>query len=120
MSYTGIILPSQPLISPGNTGTFDGQPNIIGAFFMINVSAVSGTATPTLDFSIKCFDPASNSYFNIAVITQITTTGKYVGLIYPNASGAIYQILPAGYRIEWVLGGTNPSFTTSISVCYLE
>lgn len=121
MSLQSILLPSTTVTANGNTGTATTLPtNTRGAIFNFNVSARSGT-NPTLALSLQWLDPASNTYITLATLSNITGTGDTTKVIYPGAAAATaYDILPGSYRWAWVVGGTNPSFTFSIGVNYLN
>src|SRR4051812_27457108 len=118
-SFTQILKASGAVTATGNTTAVNGIVGIIGAIFYIKVTAVSGTL-PTLDLALQALDPASNSWVTLASLAQKTTAdGMHAYIVYPNASGAIYQVLPAQYRWLYTIAGTNPSFTFSIGVSYL-
>jgi hypothetical protein len=113
-----ILVASAAHTISGNSDTITGIVDCVGAVILVNVSAASGT-TPTLDFTLQTLDPASATWVDLASLTQITTTGRVTKIVYPNASGALYQVLPFPYRIKWVIAGTTPSFTFSIGINYL-
>lgn len=79
------------------------------AIFVLDVTAASGT-TPTLDVTIETYDPVSNKWDTIVTFTQKTgtgtewkhslDTGKKLGNI---------------IRAKYVIGGTSPSFTFTVS-----
>jgi hypothetical protein len=80
--------------------------------FFVDVTAVGGTS-PTLDIYIDIQDPASGKWVNQDKITPtpITTTGTWAIAL---------QVRSTRYRVRWVLGGTNPSFTFSIGVVVIK
>jgi hypothetical protein len=78
--------------------------------FFLNVSSVSGT-NPTLDIFIDIRDPASGNWVNQDKFPTVTSTGTWA-LALPVRS--------TRYRVRWVLGGTNPSFTFSIGVVVIK
>lgn len=117
-SFSSILFPSTVVTATGNTTATNGIAGIIGALFFINISAISGTL-PTLTLTLQVLDPASGNWINLVTESALNSTGETVYTIYPNASGAIYQVLPAQYRWHYAIGGTTPSITFSIGVCYL-
>lgn len=117
-AFNTTLFASATKTASGNTDTVNGIVGIIGAVFFINVSAVSGSS-PTLDLTLQALDAATNAYVDLVSIAQITATGRVTKIVYPNASGAIYQVLPAQYRWKYAIAGTNPSFTFSIGANYL-
>lgn len=117
--FTDILKASGATTATGTTDAVPGIAGIVGAVFYINVTAASGTL-PTLDLALQGYDPASNTWNTLASLAQKTTAdGMTVKIVYPNASGAIYQVLPPAYRWQYTIGGTLPSFTFSIGVAYL-
>lgn len=119
MAFSGTLWPSSTISAGGNTSTVQDLPNVAGAIFFVDVSAMTGTS-PTLQFTLQAYNPASTSYIDVADFTLISATGTYHEIVYPNAAGAIFEVLPV-YRIKWVLGGTSsPTATFSIGVNYLN
>ena len=76
------------------------------AIIYFDVSAASGT-TPTLDLTLKTYDPVSAKWYELAHFTRKTTTGQDVGYV----QYGINEKLAAFY----VIGGSNPSFTFTVS-----
>jgi hypothetical protein len=106
-------LPSQVVTTNGDSGA---TPLIIlhgsVVVFFLDVTGVSGTS-PTLDVYIDIQDPASGKWVNQDkfTATPITTTGTWAIAL---------QVRSTKYRIRWVLGGTNPSFTFSVGVVIIK
>ena len=119
-NFNQVLKASTTETTTGNTEAVPGMAGIIGALFIVNVSAHSGTSTPTLKLEVQVQDPATGTWVNYAAIADITSNGTTTSIIYPNASGAIAQALPAAYRIAWTFTGTTPSFTFTIGACYLS
>jgi len=93
----------------GNSEDFENFQNYEQAVFYLDVTAVSGTS-PTLDVTIEEKDPVSGKYFTIGTFAQKTATGSERIVINP-----LYGTI---LRAKWVIGGTSPSFTFSLSaVC---
>jgi hypothetical protein len=106
------------------TGTTNQNYNWAGAFFQINVTAVSGT-TPTLLVRVQYTVDGTNFYdldTTNAQTASITTTGLSTLKVYPGlvnvASTQCNSMLPRQYRFAWTIGGTTPSFTFSIFASY--
>lgn len=99
-------------------------------------SAASGT-TPTLDVYLQTSDDGGTTFYDVAHMAQVTGTvsnaaalwataavnggdGAYVG----NASDASISagavsglpILGRRFRIKWVVAGTSPSFTFTVTL----
>jgi hypothetical protein len=106
-------LPSQTVTSNGDSGN---MPLIVkfgeAIVFYVDVTSASGTS-PTLDLFVDIQDPLSKKWVNQDKITQtpITTTGTFA-LALPVRS--------TKYRVRWVLGGTNPSFTFSVGAVIVK
>lgn len=105
--------------------------NFTSATVCLKVTAKSGTS-PTLDVYIQKQLP-SGSYTDVAHLTQATDTGEwYVDLVAAGniASAAQDAAISAGsvkscllgsaWRVKWVLGGTNPSFTFEVHGDFFE
>jgi len=73
----------------------------------LEVTAVSGTS-PTLDVTIDTKNPITGQWHTLHTFSQMTSTGKQMARI-SDCLGAI--IAPT-----WTIGGTDPSFTFSITV----
>ena len=82
------------------------------AVLTVDATAVSGT-TPTLDLYLDRKGPDGN-YLFIAHLTQLTAVGDEEASIGPGAT--ITEVLGETVRVRWVVGGTTPSFTASISL----
>jgi len=89
------------------------------AVFYIDCSAVTGTGTPAVQFSLQERDPATGAFFNvpdlvagqplaaasIAAVTGVLTTPlRYV----------IDPCLAECYQLSWTVTGTTPSLTCSV------
>jgi hypothetical protein len=81
--------------------------NYSSARFWIKVTAVSGTS-PTLDVYIDGKYEQTGDYEPLASKTGITATGGYL-------IGQIDNFVFRYIRIRWVLGGTSPSFTFTVT-----
>lgn len=98
----------------GNSGDFTVEQAGMGTFFL-DVSAASGT--PTLDVTVKGKDPASGGYFTLGSFTQATAVTSEAIVI---GGPADTEILCRTMRVEWVVGGTTPSFDFTVGVSLHE
>lgn len=79
---------------------------------IISISAVSGTS-PTMVPTLVGADDSGFSTNKVtigSITTPITAVGNYR---MPVANVARKRF----YRVEYVIGGTTPSFTTTVNVC---
>lgn len=116
-----VLLASKAIkTTTGNTPLQIGLHGCKGAIFFVNVSAKTGTPTYIVWY-LEVYDIASNTWNTLYTHAPITTISMNVNIVYPNASGAIYQVLPDNWRIRWTSGGADNSdyFTMSIGVTYL-
>jgi hypothetical protein len=118
-SFNTVLLPSSNISATGTTSTIQGVPGTRGAMFFFNVSAKTGNVSMVLDLEV--YDPASGLYVVMYTTSSITTTGMRTYLVYPAASGAVAQCLPAGWRWKWTVtgGDSRDYFTMSASVSFL-
>jgi hypothetical protein len=100
------ILNAQAITANGSSSNIDigGYPYV---FVFIYVSAVSGTS-PSLNVYLNAYDEVSGQSVSIASVTNITATGTY----YISASGLAVRYV----NVSWTVGGTSPSFTTTITL----
>lgn len=105
----GTIFSSAARTTSGNSTdiTLDGYSKL--AVFL-DVTAASGT-TPTLAVTVKAKDPASGKYFVIgsfASKTGVSNEAIFIG------GGSDVEFATKTFRVEYVVGGTTPSFTFSV------
>ena len=101
------LVPSATVTVNGNSSDLSvALYNSITCF--LDVTAYSGT-NPTLDVYAKSKDPISANYITIGQYPQVTGIGTWQLAI----DGSV---LGSDIRFEWVLGGTDPSFTFSIGI----
>jgi hypothetical protein len=81
-----------------DVGTYDQ-----GVFFL-EVTAASGTS-PTLDVDIQTYDIVGGDWHTLVSFTQAIGTGKEM-----KTSGYLGEQI----RINYTIGGTDPSFTFSV------
>lgn len=79
----------------------------------INVTAVSGTGTPTLVCIVEGQDPAGNWYplWTSSSITAAGDTSQAIG-----AGLQTDVVVPPIIRFRWTITGTTPSFTFSATI----
>ncbi|SRR5579885_18738 len=89
-----------------------------GVKVVINITAISGTS-PTLTVTIQGKDPTSGQYWTILASAALTATGTTVLTVYPALTAAANtvanDVLPPNWNLKWVVGGTGPSVTATIS-----
>jgi len=131
--FMQVLVPSQVLTASGNSGplALNFPPN--DASFIVQTSAVSGTS-PTLGTHLQTSIDGGNTWIDFASCTQITGNITYWikwssrnfsnQQVPPVVSGdtllAASQtlngpIVPSMIRVRWVIGGTTPSFTLSVT-----
>ena len=97
-----------------------------GAAFIINVTAITGTVTPTLTAKVQMQDVVSGNWVDIpgATTAGITATGQTLLILYPGltvvSNSKIDFPLPRVYRLAYTITGTLPNFTFSTGVHYLN
>jgi hypothetical protein len=97
-----------------------------GAFFMVDVTAVTGT-TPTMTVRVQWTADGVNWHdldTTNAQTASITGTGRHILKVYPGmtaaSNAACNSPLPPKHRLAWTLGGTTPNFTFSTHVEYMR
>lgn len=101
----------QVITANGNSGDL-AVAGLKYAVLTVDATAVSGT-TPTLDVYLDRKGPDGN-YLAIAHLTQITSVEDEEASVGPGLTNT--EMLGETVRIRWVVGGTTPSFTASISL----
>ena len=76
------------------------------AIIYFDITAVGGES-PTLDLTLKTYDPVSMKWYDLAYFDQKTEVGQDVGYI----EYGINERLAVFYEV----GGNNPSFTFTVS-----
>lgn len=95
------------------TGTSREYPELgqltTGIIFL-NITAVSGSATPTLTVAFQCEDPVTNKWHDVATFPAQTavTSG--------NITPLVVDLLALNFRLSWTVSGTTPSFTFSCCI----
>lgn len=90
---------------------------VVGNFreylLLVNVTAVSGTASPTLTLFVDTSSDGGTTWFQIATATAITATGTSV-IALGAGSSATPVLFGDTIRLRWTISGTTPSFTFSV------
>lgn len=111
-----------------STGTIIGVEAFSIADLLLNVTAASGT-TPTLDIYVQKLLADGVTWDDVGHFTQATAVATYVLNMTVGGSGAhtaLTRTIAAGsvranctfgntWRIDAVVGGTNPSFTWNLT-----
>lgn len=92
----------------GNSAAAQTNASGTNAYFIVNVSAFSGTS-PTLVVRVQIQDPVSSAWVDLPGAATPSITGVGVTLLSVNN-------LPRTYRMAWAIGGTTPSFTFSVGM----
>lgn len=100
----------------------DDQTNVgnKGIRIYLDVTASSGSS-PTLSVKLQIKDSLSGVYVDVpnASFAQATGTGTQTLLVYPGiaeqANVSVSSVLGNTYRVRSFIGGSNPSFTYTIS-----
>ena len=102
--YEKELLPSNAKTSSSQTSVFKLY-DVIDPVLLVNVTAVSGTL-PTLDIEVEV-SSNQNTWFKVSKFARITATGQY-----PKEM----KSFPRYMRLNYSIGGTDPSFTFDIQV----
>jgi hypothetical protein len=108
------------------TGTITGLDSFSIADLQLKVTAASGT-TPTLDVYVQKLLPDGSTWDDVGHFTQMTSTGSNIMTLVAGNAGVHAQAVrnvSSGslrtthfgntWRLDAVVGGTNPSFTFAI------
>jgi hypothetical protein len=132
-----LILPSAARIASGtgvndgtgttvSAGTWPGVDGYTSADVFLTCTARSGTS-PTLNVYIQKLSPDGSTWQDVASCTQLTNTGNQS---FTTISASTVPFTPTDatltqttmklaqmgntWRVKWVIGGTNPSFTFAV------
>ncbi len=109
LNMEGTILASAARTTSGQSADITLSNGSMLAVYL-DVTAASGTS-PTLDVTVKAKDPASGKYFTIGSFAQKTGAASEAVFI---GGGADVEFAVRTFRVEYVIGGTSPSFTFSV------
>lgn len=99
-------------IADGNSRRYSELGQFASGLITLDVSAVSGTATPTLTVRLQQQHKNSGKWETIATFPpQTAVTDSTI----PLASLRV-DLLVESYRLAWAITGTNPSFTFSAGI----
>ena len=108
INRTKTLLASSVIGATGQGAPIDDCRTRGGVAFYLDVSAQSGT-TPTLDVTVEGRDPISQNWVVVATFTQVAAaTGTF--------RQALASLPETELRVAYVLGGTTPSYTFSVSM----
>ena len=122
-----LYVASAAITASGNSGDLS-TANIRYLGIDINISAISGTATPSITFFLEEKGQSDGVYYpviqlNVAAITTMTSLSynfgpalQTVAAVPGTTPGSMSVVLRPIMRLRWVVSGTTPSFTTSINV----
>ena len=89
-----------------------------GLKIVADITAITGTA-PTLVVTLQGKDAVSGKYYTILASAAIVAISTVVLTVYPGllaaANVTANDILPKGWRIITVVGGTTPAVTATVS-----
>lgn len=121
------LLASAARTSTGSGDTIPGIDNYTSADILTDVTAASGTS-PTLDIYIQKLLSDNSTWQDVIHFAQITSTGKQIASIVAsgNSVAAVQTaaltvnsikttLLGKTWRVHYVIGGTNPSFTFAVT-----
>jgi hypothetical protein len=100
------VLVSGTFTSNGNSPDINVD-NFSSVRFWVRVTAASGTS-PTLAIHIEGKYEQTGEYETLVSRTGITATGSYL-------IGQVDNLVFRFIRIRWVVGGTSPSFTFTVT-----
>jgi hypothetical protein len=103
-------LHSSTRTSSGSTSDIDVS-NYKSIRFLLKVTAVSGTS-PTLDVYIEGKYDQTGDYEVLLQRTGVNANGTYF-------MGQVDNLVFRNIRIRWVIGGTSPSFTFTVTAMAL-
>jgi len=106
MISQGIELFSGTKTESGDSkGAFIDVEEFKGGLFFLKCTAKSGTS-PTLDVKIITYDKKTADWYDLVTFAQLTDVGRQMKSA-PDVGGRI--------AISYVIGGTTPSFTFTVS-----
>lgn len=96
----------------GDTGPIQWLDGVTAALVSVNVTAVAGTASPSVTVSLQQQD-GNGQWYQLGTTAALTATG----LVSFTATDPGTFVAPGGiFRVRWVIAGTNPSYTFQVSV----
>lgn len=108
-----ILAASATQTSTGQTATLGGYGGSSSLRVYVNVTAVSGTS-PTMTINIQDTVDGSN-WYTVGSSTSLTAVGTSAFEI--GAGLGNNHVFADRIRVQWVLGGTTPSFTFDVRAC---
>jgi len=80
---------------------------------LLNVTAVSGTGSPTLTCFVDTSSDGGTTWFQIASGAAITATGTQIIQLGAGTAATPAVLFGDTVRLRWTITGTTPSFTFS-------
>lgn len=133
---TGVTAPEleefRVLAADARTASFNGDAftnaRHRGLRLYLNLTAVSGTLSPTLDVKLQTQDAESLVWGDMAnaAFPQLTAAGLFMLVIYPGINQAVVgtasrvsNVMSRRWRLVHTIEGSGPSFTYSVGGLYL-
>lgn len=98
----------------GNGSTFGGFAQASRLAAQLKVTAKAGT-NPTLDVKVQHSIDGGSTWFDLLTFTQATDATTEL-LTYAEVADTTAQVIGDELRATWAIGGTDPSFTFSVTV----
>jgi hypothetical protein len=104
-------------------GADQSHPSGRGLHLVVDVTAITGTG-PSITVVIEAKDPASGKYYTILSSTALNAVATTVLKVYPGlvvaANTSANDVLPATWRVRYVIAGTSPVVTGTIGALYVD
>lgn len=121
---TNKTVPAQQFSSYATVGTVnsDDYDNLSGrsAIVVIDITAITGTGTPSLTVTLQGKDSVSGKYYTILASTALTGTGTTILRVDPSLTASANliaaDVVPRTWRISSATGGSTISLTATIGV----
>lgn len=122
LGVTGLSqVTSNALIASGNSQEFYEFASADAVRFYLDITAVTGTGTPTIVFELDERDPATGVFFpsldmgtrGSTVNTTLWSTGGFTA----TQAGLTFDLDPCraeAYQVKWTVSGSTPSLTCSL------
>lgn len=121
------LVSSAARTASGTSDTFAGLGHFSAIVFHLDITAVDGTS-PTLNVYFQNAQPNETDFYDILAFSQATTADDQNATFVNSGSDVFVPTdvtLPTSAvratfmapltRLKWVIGGTSPSFTFSVS-----
>lgn len=95
-----------------------------GAVFVIKITAIAGSDTPSATFTVQGKDPLSGDYYTILATAALTATGTTVLRVYPgltaSANATASDVIPNLFRVICTTGGTVTDLDATVGALLVE